>query len=258
MLTNTTMSIAFDEVRADGMRASQPILLAQSAFARASALCGIVYLMHADCADCRAVRELCEDIGYEVETFRDLPTFLRGSRSGERRCLLIDMTLFENQGFDFIERVRDEDDCLPCIVMSADASCPMVVRAMRAGAFDFVEKPANPELFAASLERALDQADRLSRTSTVRRTAVARVATLTRRQHEIMDLVLAGNPSKNIAADLGISQRTVENHRASIGRKTRSKSLSALIHTAIYAGGSMSSSGDGLGFPAQAEGLKKP
>jgi two-component system, chemotaxis family, CheB/CheR fusion protein len=68
-----------------------------------------------------------------------------------------------------------------------------------------------------------------------------------------MDLVIAGHPSKNIAADLGISQRTVENHRALIGRKTKSKSLSALIHTEIYASGSTSSSCDGLGLAAQAE-----
>jgi DNA-binding CsgD family transcriptional regulator len=71
----------------------------------------------------------------------------------------------------------------------------------------------------------------LSKTSTLRRTAAAHVATLTLRRHEIMNLVIAGHPSKNNAADLGISQHTVENHRASIGRKTKSKSLSALIRT---------------------------
>jgi two-component system, chemotaxis family, CheB/CheR fusion protein len=255
MLTNTTMTIAFDDARSDGMRAPQPILLAQSALARASELSkardrDIVYLIDGDPAGRRAMRDLCDEIGYEVETFSDLPTFLSGRRPGERRCLLVDIALLGTQGFDFIERIRDEDDCLPCIVMSADPSCPMVVQAMRAGAFDFIHKPVSRELFAATLERAFDEADRLLKASTLRRTAAARVATLTRRQHEIMDLVIAGHPSKNIAADLGISQRTVENHRASIGRKTRSKSLSALIHTAIYAGSRTSSSGDGLGFAA--------
>jgi two-component system CheB/CheR fusion protein len=253
MLTNTIMTIAFDEVASDGKQASQQGALAPTAFARASEHLkatdrNVVYLIDGDRTGRRTTRELCNEMGYEVETFSDLPTFLRGLRSGERGCLLVDMTLLETQGFDFIGRLRDEDDCLPCIVMSADASCPMVVQAMRAGAFDFIERPASRQLLAASLERAMDQANRLLKTSTLQRTAAARMATLTLRQHEIMDLVLAGHPSKNIAADLGISQRTVENHRASIGRKTRSKSLSALVQTAMYASSSASLSGGGLGF----------
>jgi two-component system CheB/CheR fusion protein len=253
MLTNTKTTIAFDEVRSPGKQASQPGALALAACARASELSksgdrDIVYLIDGARAGCRATRELCNEIGYEVETFSDLPAFLSGRRSGERGCLLVDMTVLETQGFDFIGRLRDEDDCLPCIVMSADASCPMVVQAMRAGAVDFIERPVCRELFVASLERALNQADRLLNASTLRRTAAARIATLTLRQHEIMDLVIAGHPSKNIAADLGISQRTVENHRASIGRKTSSKSLSALVQTAMYARSSASLSGGELGI----------
>jgi two-component system CheB/CheR fusion protein len=253
MLTNTTMTIASDEVRSHGNQALRPGALAPTAGVRASELFkatdrNIVYLIDGDPAGCRTIRELCNEIGYGVETFSDLPTFLSGRRSGERGCLLVDMTLLETQGFDFIGRLRSEDDCLPCIVMSADASCPTVVQAIKAGAFDFIERPASRKLLAASLERALNQSDRLLNASTLRRTAAARMATLTRRQHEIMDLVLAGHPSKNIAADLGISQRTVENHRASIGRKTKSKSLSALVQTAVYASSSASLSGGGLGF----------
>ena len=91
-----------------------------------------------------------------------------------------------------------------------------MIEAMRAGAFDFIEKPICRELFAESIERALNHSDQLSKTATLRRTAAAHIATLTRRQHEIMDLVIAVHPSKPIAADLGISQHTVENHRASI------------------------------------------
>jgi two-component system CheB/CheR fusion protein len=253
MLTNTTMTIAFDNVDSAVKWTAPPGAVAPTAFARATNLSksgdrDIVYLIDGDRAGCRATRELCNEIGYEVETFSDLATFLGGRRTGERGCLLVDVTLLETQEFDFIGLVRNEDDCLPCIVMSTDASCPMVVQAMRAGAVDFIERPASRELLAASLERALKQAGRLLNASTLRRTAAARVATLTRRQHEIMDLVLAGHPSKNIAADLGISQRTVENHRASIGRKTRSKSLSALVQTAMYASSSASLSGGGLSF----------
>jgi two-component system CheB/CheR fusion protein len=251
MLTNPTRTIAFDTVDSVRKRTAPPGQIGPAVFARAGELLkatdrNIVYLIDGDRAGCRATRELCSEIGYEVETFSDLPTFLNGRRSGERGCLLVDMTLLGIQGFDFIGRLRSEEDCLPCIVISADASCPMVVQAMRAGAVDFIERPICRELFAASLERALKQAGRLLNASTLRRTAAARIATLTLRQYEIMDLVIAGHPSKNIAADLGISQRTVENHRASIGRKTRSKSLSALVQTAMYASSSASLSGGEL------------
>jgi two-component system, chemotaxis family, CheB/CheR fusion protein len=227
---------AFHAHDALGKWPTQPRLLAQVALARLGEVLksgdhDVVYLI--DGADCRATRELCEEIGYEVETFADVPSFLADHRPTARRCLLIDMTRLDGRGFDCLERLRD-DDSLPCIVMSDAATYPMAVQAIRAGAFDFIEKPISRELFAASLERALNQADRMSNTSTIRKTAAARIATLTRRQHQIMDLVIAGHPSKNIAADLGISQRTVENHRASICRKTGSRNLSALIHTAIY------------------------
>jgi two-component system CheB/CheR fusion protein len=229
-------TIAFHAHGALGKWPTQPRLLAQVALARLGEVLksrdhDVVYLI--DGADCRATRELCEEIGYEVETFADVPSFLADHRPTARRCLLIDMTRLDGRGFDCLERLRD-DDSLPCIVMSDAATYPMAVQAIRAGAFDFIEKPISRELFAASLERALNQADRMSNTSTIRKTAAARIATLTRRQHQIMDLVIAGHPSKNIAADLGISQRTVENHRASICRKTGSRNLSALIHTAIY------------------------
>jgi two-component system CheB/CheR fusion protein len=106
---------------------------------------------------------------------------------------------------------------------------------MRAGAVDFIEKPVGNRELLASIERALDQTQDAVTLSASRETALQLVATLTTRQRQILDLVLAGHPSKNIAADLGISQRTVDNHRAAIMRKTGSKSLPALVRTALAA-----------------------
>jgi two-component system CheB/CheR fusion protein len=111
----------------------------------------------------------------------------------------------------------------------------MAVEAMKAGAADFIEKPIGHVELLASIERALNQNGDVANASGSRDIAVSRVASLTARQREIMDLVLAGHPSKNIAADLGISQRTVDNHRAAIMKKTGSKSLPALIRLAIAA-----------------------
>ena len=106
---------------------------------------------------------------------------------------------------------------------------------MKAGAVDFIEKPIDHVDLLASIKRALEQGEDTSKHSLSRDSAVARVASLTARQRQIMDLVLAGHPSKNIATDLHISQRTVDNHRAAIMKKTGSKSLPALIRLAIAA-----------------------
>ena len=120
-------------------------------------------------------------------------------------------------------------------MITGNSDVPMAVQAMKAGASDFIEKPISRSELLASVERALEQSRDSSKLSAWREAAADALAGLTPRQHQIMDLVLAGHPSKNIAADLGISQRTVENHRASIMTKTGSKSLPALARLALAA-----------------------
>ena len=138
-------------------------------------------------------------------------------------------------GIELIERLKSEGHQLPAIVITGNGAVSMAVQAMKAGAVDFLEKPVRPEELLASLKRALDQARDSGNLSASRDVAATQVASLTTRQRQILDLVLAGHPSKNIAADLGISQRTVDNHRAAIMKKTGSKSMPALIRTALAA-----------------------
>jgi two-component system CheB/CheR fusion protein len=109
------------------------------------------------------------------------------------------------------------------------------VEAMKAGALDFIGKPFGRAELLASVERALDQARDSGKLEAWRANAASQIADLTQRQQEIMTRVLAGDPSKIIAADLGISQRTVENHRAAIMRKTGAASLPALARLAVAA-----------------------
>jgi two-component system CheB/CheR fusion protein len=108
---------------------------------------------------------------------------------------------------------------------------------MKLGAADFIEKPIGGEELLASVERALAQSRDSDVAEAWREAAKSHMSALTARQREIMDMVLAGQPSKNIAADLGISQRTVENHRAAIMHKTGVKSLPALARLAVAAAG---------------------
>ena len=189
--------------------------------------------------DDRAVREAMGDLlrehGYPVQVFADGSAFLEAYRPGRGGCLLVDALMPGMSGIELIERLKVEGHNLPAIVITGTGAVPMAVQAMKAGAVDFIEKPVRHQDLLASVERALDQTHDAMTLSASRETAATRVASLTTRQRQILDLVLSGHPSKNIAADLGISQRTVDNHRAAIMRKTGSKSLPALIRTAIAA-----------------------
>jgi two-component system, chemotaxis family, CheB/CheR fusion protein len=122
-------------------------------------------------------------------------------------------------------------------MITGDADVPMAVKAMKAGALDFIEKPiGRPELIA-SIERALELSQDSTKLLKLRESASAHLAGLTPRHRDVMERALAGQPSKNIAADLCISQRTVENHRVAIMKRTGSKSLPALARLALLASG---------------------
>jgi len=191
--------------------------------------------------DNRAVREAMRDLlranGYAVRAFADGEAFFAAFRPSHEGCVLVDALMPGMSGVELIERLKAAGHDLPAIVITGNGAVPMAVQAMKAGAVDFIEKPVGHEELLTSVRRALDLMRDTAKASTWREIAAKRVASLTARQHQILDLVLAGHPSKNIAADLGISQRTVDNHRAAIMRKTGSKSLPALVRTALAADG---------------------
>ena len=179
---------------------------------------------------------MLEEEGRTVEDYATCEAFLEAYRPGREACLLIDAYLPGMSGLELLQRLHDDGHRLPAIMITGNSDVPMAVQAMKAGASDFIEKPISRERTArqrrarARTVAGCDQAVRLAggRGATI-------VAGLTPRQRQIMEMVLAGHPSKNIAADLGISQRTVENHRAAIMKKTGSKSLPALARLALAA-----------------------
>ena len=183
------------------------------------------------------IRTVLVDDGRVVESYASSEAFLDAFDPGKSACLLIDAYLPGISGLELLEKLRDEGHPLPAIMITGDADVPMAVKAMKAGALDFIEKPiGRPELIA-SIERALELSQDSSKLLKLRESASAHLAGLTLRQRDVMERVLAGQPSKNIAADLGISQRTVENHRAAIMKRTGSKSLPALARLALLASG---------------------
>jgi len=188
-----------------------------------------------------AVRSVFEQEGWSVAEYDSCEAFLESYRASRSGCLLVDAYLPGMSGLELLQRLHEMGQPLPAIMITGSSDVPMAVQAMKAGAMDFIEKPVGSDELIACVERALERSSDAGKLSAWREAAVHQLANLTSRQRQIMELVLAGHPSKNIAADLGISQRTVENHRASIMKRTGSKSLPALARLALAA----ASHGDG-------------
>ena len=195
----------------------------------------VVFVVDDDVSVRKSLQLLMGSEGWQTHTFASAKEFLSSPRAPVPSCLVLDVTLPDINGLELQRRVAVDRTDMPIIFISGYGDVPTTVRAMKAGAVDFLEKPVRPEELLAGLERALGQARDGAKMSASRDAAATQVASLTTRQRQILDLVLAGHPSKNIAADLGISQRTVDNHRAAIMKKTGSKSVPALIRTALAA-----------------------
>jgi two-component system CheB/CheR fusion protein len=194
-----------------------------------------IFVVDDDRATREAMRDLLQEDGRTVELYPSSEAFLEAYRPARDGCLLVDARMPGMGGLELLQRLKRDGNRLPAIMITGQGDVPMAVEAMKAGAADFVEKPIGRNELFASIERALEHTRDSAKLSAGREAAATRLASLTERQRQIMELVLAGHPSKNIAADLGISQRTVENHRAAVMKKTGSHSLSALIRLALAA-----------------------
>jgi len=203
--------------------------------ATAIELAPTVFLVDDDDALRETMRELIEQEGRRVATFASCEAFLDAYRPGGKGCLLVDARLPGMGGIALLQRLKTEQHDLPSIVITGHGEVSMAVEAMKAGAIDFIEKPVRRDELLASIDRALALAQNSSASSDRREAAAALIAALTPRERQIMDLVIAGHPNKIIAVDIDVSQRTVENHRAAVMKKTRSKSLSDLVRLAIAA-----------------------
>ncbi|MCI4678928.1 response regulator [Rhodoblastus acidophilus] len=195
----------------------------------------VIYVVDDDSHIRATIRSVLEDDGRTVEDFADCEAFLKAYRPGREACLLIDAYLPGMSGLELLRRLNDEGHRLPAIMITGNADVTMAVQAIKAGASDFIEKPVGRDELLACVEHALEHSQDESKLIAWREDAASHLEGLTPRQKQVMEMVLAGHPSKNIAADLGISQRTVENHRAAIMKRTGVKSLPALARLAVAA-----------------------
>jgi two-component system CheB/CheR fusion protein len=203
--------------------------------AEVDANASIIFVVDDDSNIRAGIRAILEDEGRIVEDYESCEAFLDAYRPGRAACLLVDSYLPGMKGLELLRRLGEIGNPPTSIMITGNSDVPMAVQAMKAGASDFIEKPIHREELLASVAKALEHARDANKLSDWREDAANRLKTLTPRQRQIMVLVLAGHPSKNIAADLGVSQRTVENHRAAIMKRTGSTSLPALARLALAA-----------------------
>ncbi len=196
---------------------------------------GIVFVIDDDASVREIMRDLLEATGWATEVFASSEEFIMADRPGRTGCILVDAVLPGMSGVELLRLLKDRRHRLPAIMLTGAGDVRMAVEAMAAGALNFIEKPVRYEELLPSIERAFDLLADSSKLETWRESALTRAASLTARQRQILELVLAGQPSRNIAADLGVSRRTVENHRAIIMKKMGAASIPQLIRVGIAA-----------------------
>jgi two-component system response regulator FixJ len=190
-----------------------------------------------DDADVRdSLCALLESAGVAAEAYDSARAFLDAFQPERPGCLIADIRMPDMDGLELQEELNRRSGALPVIVVTGHADVPLAVRAMKAGAVDLIEKPYDDALLLASVRRALARAQSVREQVAVADAAKARIANLSARERQVLDLLVAGQPNKIIAYELDISPRTVEIHRAHVMEKMEAKSLSDLVRAAIAAG----------------------
>ena len=168
----------------------------------------------------KSMQALVEAAGLAVETYASAAEFLAAFDARRAGCLILDVRLRRGEsGLDLQDELRRRGVKLPIIIMTGYADVPTSVRAFKGGAVDFLRKPVSPKKLVAQIREAIELDGRARDESARRATVNDRIAQLTPREHQVMDLLAVGNSSKAIATVLGMSARTVEGHRRNILRK---------------------------------------
>ncbi|NWG53040.1 MAG: response regulator [Hydrogenophilaceae bacterium] len=197
----------------------------------------VVHIIDDDEAARESLGFLLSTAGRAVRLYASAPDFLAAAASAHAGCIITDLRMPEMSGLDLIRAIKSRRlTPLPMIVVTGHGDVPLAVEAMKAGAIDFLEKPYSEEKLLNAVERALaadaDAGDREARRAEV----AQRIASLSGRERDVLRGLVKGDANKVIAAELGISPRTVEIYRANLMSKMRAGSLSELVRMALLAG----------------------
>jgi two-component system response regulator FixJ len=191
-----------------------------------------VFIVDDDSAVRNGLKFLLCTAGYKAEAFPTAQLFLDAYDPQRGGCLLLDVQMPSMSGLELQQQLNLRGWSIPVIFITGHGTIPMAVDAIRAGAFDLIEKPLHEDVLLECLGRALDARDASHGDRLLRAQLETRAASLTPREREVLALVAAGEPSKVIARQLGISFRTVEVHRAHMIQKLNARSPSDLIRLA--------------------------
>jgi two-component system, LuxR family, response regulator FixJ len=192
-----------------------------------------VFVVDDDAAVRQGLRFMLRTAGYSVEAVASARSFLEGYDPRRGGCLLLDVRMPQMTGLELQQQLNIRGWRIPVIFITGHGTISLAIAAMKAGAFDFIEKPLREDALLESIERALHWNNRAYEERLERATLQLRAALLTARERQVLELVAAGEPNKIIASRLSISFRTVELHRAHITEKLKARSLSDLIRMAI-------------------------
>jgi two-component system, LuxR family, response regulator FixJ len=192
----------------------------------------IVYVVEDDAAVRRSLERLLGSAGFSSILYENARDFLNAAQGLSAGCVLLDIRMPEMDGLELQSRLNSLGFLLPVIVMTGHGDVQTAVRAMKAGAHDFIEKPFDDERLLSAIDQALALAGRVSRE---REAAEARdkTTTLSPREREVLEGLVGGKPNKVIAYDLGISVRTVEVHRARMLERLGTRSTAEAIRLAV-------------------------
>lgn len=195
-----------------------------------------VHIVDDDEAIRQSVGFMLRKAGYKVETHVSGVHFLKEVTRETRGCVLLDVRMPEIDGLEVQARLAGQGIMLPIVMLTGHGDVTLAVRAVKAGAIEFLEKPFERAALLAAIEEALGQAGRNDRSQLAAAEATVRLAALTARERDVLDGMVVGRPNKLIAYDLDIATRTVEVHRANLMEKLSARSLSDVLRIAFAAG----------------------
>jgi two-component system, LuxR family, response regulator FixJ len=197
----------------------------------------VVHLVDDDQAIRRSAGFMLKTSGYRVETYSSGLEFLKATADLRCGCILLDIRMPRMDGLEVQQVLQEKGVALPVIIMTGHGDVALAVRAMKAGAVDFIEKPFEKATLLSALEEGFRQLLQKKATGERKKDAEVRLQALTPRERDVLDGLARGLPNKTIAYDLGISPRTVEIHRANLMTKLGVRSLSEALRLAFAAYG---------------------
>ena len=197
---------------------------------------GNVYVIDDDEAMRDSLHFLLDSSGYQVKLFDTATSFLEALPKLEFGCVVSDVRMPGIDGIELLKRMKAANSMFPILIMTGHGDVPLAVEAMKLGAVDFLEKPFEDERLAAMIETAIRQAEPAVKNDAVAHDIARRIATLSPRERQVMNGLIAGLSNKLIAREYDISPRTIEVYRANVMTKMQAGSLSELVRLAMRAG----------------------